>query len=357
MNFSGVLQGAVALLWIVVVGLIVLAVVRASRGQKVRAISISVLVVAILAVILTTVSAGLVFIQPEERGVVISAIDPRGYREQALQPGLRWIIPFFENVVTYSISKLTYTMSIATEEGQVPGDDSVAARTSDGQEVLLDASVIYAIDPNSVVQVHIAWQRRYTDELIRPLTRGIIRDAVSQFGVEEVYSLKRAELNELIREEMDRKLAENGLLLANFVLRNITFSPEYAASVEQKQIAEQQAQQAGFVVEQRRQEAEQARQVAQGRADAVVIDAEGQAKARIIEAEAEKQALELIAEALANNPDLLTYQYINELAPGIQVMLVPSNAPYLLPLPTLEAQTAAVPTPQPTPLPTPESAP
>ena len=357
MNFSGVLQGAVALLWIVVVGLIVLAVVRASRGQKVRAISISVLVVAILAVILTTVSAGLVFIQPEERGVVISAIDPRGYREQALQPGLRWIIPFFENVVTYPISKLTYTMSIATEEGQVPGDDSVAARTSDGQEVLLDASVIYAIDPNSVVQVHIAWQRRYTDELIRPLTRGIIRDAVSQFGVEEVYSLKRAELNELIREEMDRKLAENGLLLANFVLRNITFSPEYAASVEQKQIAEQLAQQASFVVEQRRQEAEQARQVAQGRADAVVIDAEGQAKARIIEAEAEKQALELIAEALATNEDLLTYQYINELAPGIQVMLVPSNAPYLLPLPTLEAQTVAVPTQQPTPLPTPETAP
>ena len=357
MNFSGVLQGAVALLWIVVVGLIVLAVVRASRGQKVRAISISVLVVAILAVILTTVSAGLVFIQPEERGVVISAIDPRGYREQALQPGLRWIIPFFENVVTYPISKLTYTMSIATEEGQVPGDDSVAARTSDGQELLLDASVIYAIDPNSVVQVHIAWQRRYTDELIRPLTRGIIRDAVSQFGVEEVYSLKRAELNELIRQEMDRRLAENGLLLANFVLRNITFSPEYAASVEQKQIAEQLAQQAGFVVEQRRQEAEQARQVAQGRADAVVIDAEGQAKARIIEAEAEKQALELIAEALATNEDLLTYQYINELAPGIQVMLVPSNAPYLLPLPTLEAQTVAVPTPQPTPLPTPETAP
>lgn len=357
MNFAGVLQGAVALLWIVVVGLIILAVVRASRGQNVRAISASILVVAILALITTTVSAGLVFVQPEERGVVISAIDPKGYRDQALQPGLRWIIPFFENVVTYPISQQTYTMSIATREGQVEGDDSIAARTADGQEVLMDASVIYAIDPAQVVQVHIAWQRRYTDELIRPLARGIIRDAVSQFGVEEVYSTRRSDLNQIMRDEMGTKLEENGLQLSDFVLRNITFSPEYAASVEQKQIAEQQAQQASFVVEQRRQEAEQARQVAQGRADANVIEAQGRAEGRIIEAEAEKQALELIAEALGTNQDLLTYQYINELAPGVQVMLVPNNAPYLLPLPSLEQGSASLPTPQPTPLPTAEPTP
>jgi regulator of protease activity HflC (stomatin/prohibitin superfamily) len=357
MNFSSGLQGAVALLWLVVVGLIVLAVIRASRGQKVRAVSTSILVVAILAIIMTTVSAGLVFIQPEERGVVVSALSPTGYREQALQPGLRWIIPYFENVVTYSISKQTYTMSIATQEGQIQGDDSVTARTSDGQEVFMDASVIYAIDPSKVVRLHIDWQRRYVDELVRPLSRGIIRDAVSQFGVEEVYSSKRAELKQQILGELRRKLAENGLFLDDFVLRNITFSPEYAASVEQKQIAEQQAQQAKFVVEQRRQEAEQARQVAQGKADAAVIEAEGSAKARVVEANAEKQALELIAEALATNEDLLTYQYINQIAPGVQVMLVPNNAPYLLPLPTLESGTMASPTPQPTPLPTAEPTP
>ena len=63
---------------------------------------------------------------------------------------------------------------------------------------------------------------------------------------------------------MTEKLAANGLIMYDFILRNITFSPEYAASVEQKQIAEQLAQQAKFVVEQRKQEAEQARQVCPG---------------------------------------------------------------------------------------------
>jgi regulator of protease activity HflC (stomatin/prohibitin superfamily) len=280
--------------------------------------------------------------------VVITAISP-GYRSQALQPGLRWVIPFVENVVTYPISKQSYTMSIAPVEGQIQGDDSIAARTSDGQEIFVDATVLYAIDPEKVVQVHIAWQNRYTDDLVRPLARGVIRDAVSQFRVEEVVTSQRFELVRQIREAMASKLEENGLLLVDLILRNITFSPEYAASVEQKQIAEQQAQQAKFVVESKRQEAEQARQSAQGQADAVVIRAKGDAESRLIQAEAEAKALQLIAAALRDNPDLITYQYVNKLAPGVQVMLVPNNTPYLLPLPSLEPTVVApAPTLQPT---------
>jgi regulator of protease activity HflC (stomatin/prohibitin superfamily) len=305
------------------------------------------------------------FIAPNDRGVVITAASP-GYRSNPLEPGLNFIIPFFESTEIYSVSQENYTMSIAPAEGQVPGDDSITARTSDGQEVVIDASVLYQIDPAKVVQVHINWQKRYQNDLIRAQARGIIRDAVSQFRVEEVYSTKRFELTQMVREGLDQKLSENGLMLRDFVLRNITFSPEYSASIEQKQIAEQHAQQAAFVVEQRRQEAEQARQVAQGSADASVIRSRGEAEARLIQAEAEAKALELIAAALADSPDLLTYNYINKIAPGVQVMLVPNNSPFLLPLPTMgppaqETSTGlaqptavpAVPTPAPTPTATP----
>ena len=73
MNVAIMLRGIVTLLWLGIIGLIVLGVVRASRGKSARAISIAVLVVAILAIVLTSISAGLVFIQPELRGVGISA--------------------------------------------------------------------------------------------------------------------------------------------------------------------------------------------------------------------------------------------------------------------------------------------
>jgi len=301
------------------------------------------LVQLVVAIVLTTVSAGLVFVQPEERGVVISAVAPKGYREVALLPGLHWVIPFAENVVLYPISRQTYTMSIAPTEGQILGDDSVEARTSDGQQVRIDASVIYAIELDQVVQLHIEWQNRYSDDLVRPVSRGIIRDAASQYGVEELVTSKRVALIEYIDTQLRSKLAENGIQLVEFVLRNIAFTDEYSASVEQKQIAEQLAQQAALTVEQKRQEAEQARQEAKGKADAQVLAAKGRAESRVIEAKAEAEALGLIAAALRDNPEVLTFEYIQKLAPGIQVMLVPSNAPYLLPLPSFSSTPAPAP--------------
>jgi len=368
MNITVVISAIAGLSWLLVVGMLVLVVLRASRQQPVKGLTTGLVVSLALALLLNTVSAGLVFIEPQERGVVISAIEPKGYREEALQPGLRWIVPYAESVVYYQISKVTYTMSIAPSEGQIVGDDSVTARTSDGQEIFIDASVIFSIDPAKVVDLHITWQSRYIEELVRPLARGVIRDAVSQFQVDQVYSTKRLEMAGQMEGEMGAALEENGLLLSDFILRNVTFSPEYAASVEQKQIAEQLAQQAAFVVQQKEQEAEQVRKTAQGAADATVIAAEGQGKsrivqaeaeaqaiviqtqaeaeARLIQAEAERQALELIAEALSAYPDLLTYEYIQNLAPGIQVMLVPNDNPFLLPLPSLDGtETMVIPAP------------
>jgi regulator of protease activity HflC (stomatin/prohibitin superfamily) len=224
-------------------------------------------------------------------------------------------------------------MSAAGTEGQRPGDDSIRARTNDGQEVFVDASVIYAIDPAKVVNLHITWQDRYGEELVRPLVRGVIRDAASQYGIEEIVSSKRGELEAAITEQLTIKMAENDLIMEDFVLRDIHFSEEYAVAVEQKQIAEQQALQAEYVVESKRQEAEQARQIAQGQADAIVIEAKGDAEARLINAEAEARANELIAASLRDNPELLTYQYITRLSPSINTILVPSDNPYILPIP------------------------
>jgi len=332
MNIASLLKGLAGFLWVGWVGVLAFVFYRAARRNPLKKGTSLIIIVLVIALVMTTVSSGLVFTNPEERGVVISAVSPQGYRPEALQPGLSWIIPFAENVVFYPISQQTYTMSIASNEGAIQGDDSITARTLDGQEIYVDASVIYSINPADVVQVHIAWQNRYV-ELVRAQARGIIRDEVSKYQVAEVISKKRSEMVADITKTLRAKLEANGLLLNDFVLRNITFSKEYAASVEQKQIAEQQAEQAALVVEQKKQEAEQARQVAKGKADAAVTEAQGQADARVIQAEAEAQALQLIADVLKNNPNLLNYQYVTNLSDNVQVMMVPSGSPFILPFP------------------------
>jgi len=333
MRVTDLITGLSALLWTAALGLFVFITVQAARGQKMKNGRTIIIIVLTSALIITTLSAGLVFMEPHERGVVISAIAEKGYRETALQPGLGWIVPFVERVERYPVSRQTYTMSIATFEGDIQGDDSITARTADGQEIFVDASVIYQVNPNKVVDVHILWQDRYSSDLVRAQSRGIIRDAVSQFNVEQVISDKRFELVAYINEELGIKFEENGLTLVDFVLRNITFSPEYAASVEQKQIAEQEAKKAAFVVEQKKEEAKQVIETAKGDSQAAVIAADGRAEARLIEARAEADALSLIQESIANNPELLTYQYISKLAPNISTMLLPSESPFVFQIP------------------------
>ena len=335
MNIVDVIRSLAGFAWFGAIALFVTAVARASRSQNAKGLSSTAIGVVALAIILTILGAGLVFIEPNERGVVISPYAfraPNGYFPNAITPGLRWIVPG-ERVVTYTISRQTYTMSSVPQEGQTVGDDSIRARTKDGQEVFIDASIIYSIDTTKVIQLHIDWQNRYQNEVVRPAARNAIRDAVSQYGVEEIVSTKRAEMEVLILQSISEKLQQNDLLLVDFLLRDIHFSDEYAAAVEQKQIAEQQAQQAQLVVEQRRQEAEQARQVAQGQADAAVIAAQGAADAQIIQAQAQAEANQLIGQSIQANPEILQYEYILKLAPGVQTIFIPSGNQFILPLP------------------------
>lgn len=294
------------------------------------------LIIVVLVILIGLVASTIIFVPPDETGVVISRVTKGGVRSDPLQSGLHFVVPLLENVEKYSISRQTYTMSASNREGQREGDDSIRARTEDGQEVFVDASVIYAINPANVVNLHITWQKRYGEELVRPLVRGVIRDAASQYGIEEIVSSKRSELEAFITEQLVLKMAENDLIMEDFVLRDIHFSEEYAVAVEQKQIAEQQALQAQFVVESKRQEAEQARQVAQGEADAAVIAAKGAAEARLVEANAEAEANRTLAESIS--PELVSYLYVIKLSPGVQTVFLPSDNQFILPLPETTTQ-------------------
>jgi prohibitin 2 len=293
-----------------------------------KLLSFRLLAIVVILIAISLLNISLVFVEPQESGVVVSLVEPDGYRDQPLRSGLHWIVPLMEKVVRYPMYWQTYTMSSEPSEGGKLGNDSISARSSDGQEVFLDTSVIFRIDPNEVTRVHIDWQQRYLDDFVRPVLRGLVRTEVSQFTADEVNSSKRkileTNLDEIIREEFRSK----GFILDRFLLRKIAFSPQYASAVESKQVAEQAQVQKEY-------EAQQIRTIAEANRDKMKLEAEGQAQAIVLTAQSEQEALKLIADALAKDPNLLVYRYIDKLSPGIQIMLVPSNNPLLLPLPNL----------------------
>ncbi|MEM7125880.1 MAG: SPFH domain-containing protein [Chloroflexota bacterium] len=302
----------------------------------IRLLSVQVILPLLIPIGFTLFTKALLFIPPQEVSVIVSLLSPGGVRPQPLRSGLHWIIPIFEWNQNYPIYWQTYTMSGPSDndqadtemlEGEEPPDDSILARTSDGQEVHLDTSVIFRIDEQQVVSLHVEWQNRYIVDLVRPLIRGVVRSQVSQFTAREVNSSARRDLETTLDRQLRDQLGEKGLIVDQFLLRNITFSPEFVAAIESKQVAVEQREQATY-------EAERLRILAQGEADAAIIRATGRS-----------ESFKLIGEALAQNEELVTYHYVEKLAPNVRVMLVPSESPFILPLPsldTLESMTETV---------------
>jgi regulator of protease activity HflC (stomatin/prohibitin superfamily) len=330
--------------WILLAVFVGFTVVRAFQygglQEGVRSLGRPWIIISILLVVgISLLSASLVFLEPQETGVVISVVSPDGYRQQPMRSGLHWIFPLAERVMRYPIYWQNFTMSTDPLEGAKVGNDSIAARTSDGQAVYVDSSIIYRIDPNEVIRVHIDLQDRYVDDFIRPLLRGTIRTEVSQFTAEEVNSSKRKDLEKSLEDQIRQALSDKGFVLDRFLLRNIAFSTQYASAIEQKQIAEQERIQKEYQAEQMRKLAEGQRDKykieAQGKADATVLEGEAQAKVILLKAQAQAEALRLLNEILKQNKDLITYQYVDKIASGIKVMLVPNNNPFILPMPDL----------------------
>jgi regulator of protease activity HflC (stomatin/prohibitin superfamily) len=289
------------------------------------------------AIAITVLSNSLVFISPQQIGVVISLIQSGGSRDQPLRSGLHWIAPLLERAVIYPLSKQTYAMSSKPSEETKQSNNGVSARTSDGQAVTIDCAVIFQIDPDQLNVIYIDWQENYIENFISPVTQAIVRTQVSQYTADQINSSKRIDLEKTLNEEVGREYKAKGFLLDRFLLRDIAFSPEYASSIEQKQVALQE-------ITQRQNQAEQTRKIAEGDAARIRALAQAEADAIKVKAQAEAAALALIARALNDDQSLLQYNYIQKLAPNIRVMLLPNNTPYILPAADLLEPPTALPT-------------
>ena len=295
-----------------------------------RVLSARVLFPLLVPVALSLLAAALIFLAPSQVAVIISLITPGGVRPQPLRSGLHLILPILEQEVIYPVSWQTYTMAGKPNEGAKTGDDSIRARTSDGQEIRLDLSIIFRVNYEQVVTLHSDWQNRYIEDFVRPVIRGLVRTQVSQFKVKEVNSSARKDLESTLERLLTAELGAKGLIVDQLLLRDITFSNEYASAIERKQVALEDEERAIH-------EAQGMRNLAEGQRDQLTLVAAGEAEAIRVKAQAQTEALQLIAIALAQDPNLITYEYVQKLAPNIQAMLVPNNAPLILPLPDLMA--------------------
>lgn len=323
MGFSALLQIIAMGGFVIAVIGIALVVTAVSQNRPIRSGLLLTIVGIIAGLIFLILGAGLLEVGPTQVAVVFNQLTgelgtPRG-------PGISIIIPGVQQATLYPTGQQEYTMAGSAEQGARGGNDAVEARSVDGQRVLMDVTILFRIDPTKVNQIHLDWSTSpggYGESLIRPQTRSVVRDVVSGFQAEQIYGAGRDAMQTQIEDELRSRIEARGFILNDVLVRNITFSDEFANAIEDKQIAEQN-------LEKARTEAEQRRTEAKGQADAAIESARGEAEAILIRARANAEALRLISEQIAANPNLIQYVYIQSLADNIRLAIIPSNTPFL----------------------------
>jgi regulator of protease activity HflC (stomatin/prohibitin superfamily) len=331
---------------------VAIAVTSVSQGRSARGGILLGGIGLVVGLLFGVISQGILIIEPTQVGVIVNTLS--GQFEIPRQAGTSVVIPVVQIYYVYPISQQQYTMSGTEGEGAIRGNDAVQGRTSDGQEVALDITVLYSVNPSKVNDLHQRWQTGYQDNLVRPTVRGLVRDVVSGYSAEDIYGDKRTEMEAEMQVRITERFDQEGLTLTDLLVRDISFSDLFRQAIEQKQIAAQEAQQAQLRVAQRENEANQLRAQADGERDAAIAIAEGDAQAIVLRAQAEAEALRLVSQQIAANPSLIQYLYVQNLSDNVNIALVPANSPFLfdfssLAQPNSEFVAPEVPTPEPTP--------
>ncbi len=220
---------------------------------------ISLVVATVLAVIVVGIAfSSFTVVGAGERGVSLTW---GAFNGNVLEPGLHWLVPVAQTVVTMDVqtAKLEITHS--------------AAYSHDLQVVEIDSALNYNIDPASVGKVYTEIGLSYEDKVILPNLEAAIKQTIAKYTAEQILT-ERGLVQDEIEAAIKRAIEPTHITVTKYSLVNEAFSSDYEASIERKQIAEQDALAAKNKLDQVKYEANQRVAQAQAEAEAIKIQAE-----------------------------------------------------------------------------------
>ncbi|WP_208095816.1 prohibitin family protein [Paenarthrobacter sp. MSM-2-10-13] len=153
-----------------------------------------------------------------------------------LSEGFAWIAPWGVDEVS------VYDVKIQKEE--VPS----TAATKDLQDVNGTVVVNYEVKRGEVSTIHKTIGVDFKDKLITPAINEVFKSAAAKFNAGELIT-NRAELKSDVTKQLRDRLNKYGISINDVSITNFKFSEAFTQAIEQKQVAEQEAQRAQFNLE------------------------------------------------------------------------------------------------------------
>lgn len=219
---------------------------------------------------------------PGHRGVIYSSVG--GVHQTERVEGVSFIVPVLQTATQYSVRTQRYT------------NTEVYSQSSDLQEITVELSVNYHVDPTEAAKVHETLGKNYEKTVIEPAVLQLTKEAVGTVKAVD-FAQNRNALAGSVLEKMQARMSEYGIVIESVNIEDAVFDADFILSVKNKVIADEVAEQ-------------QQRLIAAEEAKKRQIEVQADAEAYRLEttAQGQAEANRLIDESLT--ADLIIWQRI-----------------------------------------------
>ncbi len=238
------------------------------------------------------VSAGIVIVPSGMAGVRVS--QTRGTLAGTLYPGVHFVTPLIERVELFNTRDQLFTTGI-DEDGLAKGvakGEALHVQAKEGLTLGLAITVRYQIDPKRLDYIEANLPQPLEKEIVPPVVATAWRELVPSYTVREVFSAKREEVRQRSADIIRMRLAADGIVVKEVMLRDIELPEEYAKGLESLLLKEQENDRMGVETEIHQKQVKIAEADADANKVQAVKQAEGQAAVRVLEAKGEADAMQ-----------------------------------------------------------------